>query len=323
MPEQERRDIAAPAPAALSSPAPAVAKHAPTDGLAPSGLANERAAQFKGGAFDRSAYVTISDLDTLDRWIAGAHETGVIAIDTETSSLDAMQADLIGVSMALAPGLAAYVPIGHVKGDGDLFGGNGLMDGQLREADVIARLKPLLEAPDVVKIAQNAKFDWLVLAQRDIDMAPVADTMLASYVLDAGRNGHGMDELSEKNFGHKPLAFGEVAGQGKTFIGFARVAIDRATEYSAEDADVTLRLWRTLGPRLPAESMMRVYETLERPMVGVLGGTVPTNTTTGYHTADVNMDGVVKYTGSGNDRDPILVTIGGTVPTNIRAAQHP
>ena len=271
MPEQERRDIAAPAPAALSSPAPAVAKHAPTDGLAPSVLANERAAQFKGGAFDRSAYVTISDLDTLDRWIAGAHETGVIAIDTETSSLDAMQADLIGVSMALAPGLAAYVPIGHVKGDGDLFGGNGLMDGQLREADVIARLKPLLEAPDVVKIAQNAKFDWLVLAQRDIDMAPVADTMLASYVLDAGRNGHGMDELSEKNFGHKPLAFGEVAGQGKTFIGFARVAIDRATEYSAEDADVTLRLWRTLGPRLPAESMMRVYETLERPMVGVLG----------------------------------------------------
>ena len=271
LPEREREEAPAAAPAAPAQAAPTLARHASTDSLAPATLAAERATQAQGGAFDLAGYVTISDLATLDRWIAEAHEAGVIAIDTETSSLDAMQADLIGVSMALAPGRAAYVPIGHVKGDGDLFGGNGLIEGQLRESDVIARLKPLLEAPDVIKIAQNAKFDWLVLAQRDIDMAPVADTMLASYVLDAGRNNHGMDELSVKYFGHKPLAFGEVAGQGKTFIGFARVAVDRATEYSAEDADVTLRLWRTLAPRLPAESMTRVYETLERPMVGVLG----------------------------------------------------
>jgi len=272
LPAQERNDIAAPAPSAPAPSAPAVAKHAVMDGLEPTSLAAERAAQSQGAAFDRAGYVAISDLVTLDAWIAEAYAAGLVAVDTETSSLDAMQADLIGVSIALTPGRAAYVPIGHVKGaQDDLFGEQGLVPGQLREADVLARLKPLLEAPHVLKIAQNAKYDWLVLAQRDIDMAPVADTMLASYVLDAGRNNHGMDELSEKYFGHKPLAFGEVAGQGKTFIGFARVAIDRATEYSAEDADVTLRLWRTLGPRLPAESMTRVYETLERPMVGVLG----------------------------------------------------
>ncbi|MCB9998413.1 MAG: DNA polymerase I [Methylobacteriaceae bacterium] len=272
LPEQERKEPLTSAPASPVQTAPTIAKHAATDGLAPAALVAERSAQAQGAAFDRANYVTISDLATLDLWIAEAHEKGVIAVDTETSSLDAMQADLIGVSLALSSGRAAYVPIGHVKGaQDDLFGEQGLVPGQLREADVLARLKPLLEAPDVLKIAQNAKYDWLVLAQRDIDMAPVADTMLASYVLDAGRNGHGMDELSEKYFGHKPIAFGEVAGQGKSFIGFARVAIDRATEYSAEDADVTLRLWRTLSPRLPAESMTRVYETLERPMVGVLG----------------------------------------------------
>jgi len=271
LPERSRAEPPAPSQASPVVAASTIARHAPTDGLAPSQLATERATQAQAAAVDRSAYVAIRDLATLDRWIAEAHGAGAIAIDTETSSLDAMQADLVGVSLALAPGRAAYVPIGHVKGDGDLFGGNGLVEEQLRETDVIARLKPLLEAPDVLKIAQNAKFDWLVLAQRGVDMAPVADTMLASYVLDAGRNGHGMDELSEKYLGHKPLAFGEVAGQGKTFIGFARVAVDRATEYSAEDADVTLRLWRTLAPRLPAESITRVYETLERPMVGVLG----------------------------------------------------
>jgi len=272
LPEQERGGASEPSSTAPVAAATAVARHAPTDGLAPATLAAERATQAQADKIDRTAYVTIADLATLERWVADAHELGVLAFDTETSSLDAMQADLIGVSMALAPGRAAYVPIGHVKGaEGDLFGEQGLAAGQLREADVIARLKPLLEAPDVLKIAQNAKFDWLVLAQRAIDMAPVADTMLASYVLDAGRNGHGMDELSEKYLGHKPIAFGEVAGQGKNFIGFARVAIDRAAEYSAEDADVTLRLWRTLSPRLPAESMARVYETLERPMVGVLG----------------------------------------------------
>ena len=135
---------------------------------------------------------------------------------------------------------------------------------------MLARLKPLLEDASVLKIAQNMKFDWLVFKQRGIEVAPVEDTMLLSYVLDAGRTDHGMDVLSEKHLGHKPIPFGEVAGSGRTFIGFARVAIDKATEYSAEDADVTLRLWRVLKPRLPAEHMTHVYETLERPMIEVL-----------------------------------------------------
>src|SRR5260221_12082436 len=114
------------------------------------------------------------------------------------------------------------------------------------------------------------KFDWLVLAQQGIEVAPTGDTMLASYVVEAGINGHGMDELAQKHLGHKPIQFGEVAGQGKSFVGFARVAIDKAAEYSAEDVDVTLRLWNALTPRLPAEHMTAGYETLERPMVETL-----------------------------------------------------
>ena len=135
---------------------------------------------------------------------------------------------------------------------------------------MLARLKPLLEDASVLKIAQNMKYDWLIFKQRGIEVTPVEDTMLLSYVLDAGRTDHGMDVLSETYLGHKPIQFGEVAGSGRTFIGFARVAIDKATEYSAEDADVTLRLWRVLKPRLPAEHMTHVYETLERPMIEVL-----------------------------------------------------
>ncbi|HUO54185.1 MAG TPA: DNA polymerase I, partial [Rhodoblastus sp.] len=136
--------------------------------------------------------------------------------------------------------------------------------------ETLERLRPLLTAPSVVKIAQNVKYDWLVLAQHGIEVAPTDDTMLASYALDAGLNGHGMDELSLKWLGHRPIPFSEVAGQGKSFIGFARAPLDKATDYSAEDADVTLRLWQVLRPRLTAEGMTNVYETLERPMAVVL-----------------------------------------------------
>ena len=183
-----------------------------------------------------------------------------------------MQADLVGVSLAVTPNEACYVPIGHRIGTEDLFGGGGLAPDQLREEDVLTLLKPLLEAPGVLKIGQNVKFDMQVFARRGVTVAPCDDTMLLSYALDAGAtgNGHGMDDLSERFLGHKPIAFGEVAGSGRTFIGFARVPIDRATEYAAEDADVTLRLWRVLKPRLAAERMTTVYETLERPLVSVL-----------------------------------------------------
>ncbi|VFU09030.1 DNA polymerase I [Methylocella tundrae] len=237
----------------------------------PGELAAARASSALAEKFDVKSYETIMSLERLDAVIAEALEGGVVAVDTETSSLDPMQAELVGISLCAAPGRACYIPLRHRgEGAGDLFGGGDLVPGQLPMDEVLARLKPLLEAPDILKIAQNMKFDRLVFFQRGIDVGPVEDTMLLSYVLDAGRTDHGMDVLSEKYFGHKPIQFGEVAGSGRTFIGFARVAIDRASEYSAEDADVTLRLWRVLKPRLAAERMSAVYETLERPMIEVL-----------------------------------------------------
>lgn len=240
--------------------------------LTPSNLASARIAEGMKSKIDSSRYETITTLSALDSWIAEATEKGIVCVDTETSSLDPMQADLIGVALATAPDRACYIPIGHRKadGDGDLFGDNDLLPDQLKEDDVVGALKPLLENESVLKIAQNMKFDWLVFAQAGIAVHPSDDTMLMSYVLDAGVNGHGMDELSRKYLGHEPIPFSEVAGKGKSFIGFARVPIDQASAYSAEDADVTLRLWRILKPRLVAERMATVYETLERPMVDVL-----------------------------------------------------
>jgi DNA polymerase I len=237
----------------------------------PGELAAARAVAVPAMSFDRAGYSTITTFDALDRVIAAAFEAGYIAVDTETSSLDAMTSELIGISLCVAPGKAAYIPLRH-KGEGgdDLFAGGGLLPGQLSSDEVLARLKPLLEAGSVLKIAHNAKFDTLVFRQFGIALRPIEDTLLLSYVLDAGLTDHGMDVLSEKHLHHKPLAFGEVAGSGRTFVGFARVAIDKATEYSAEDADVTLRLWDVLKPRLPAEHMTTVYETLERPMIETL-----------------------------------------------------
>jgi DNA polymerase-1 len=181
-----------------------------------------------------------------------------------------MQVDLVGVSLAVAPGKACYIPLQHRPSEGgDLFG-PGLIAGQIPIREVLARLKPLLEDQAILKIGQNLKYDVLVMARHGITIAPVDDTMLISYVLDAGRNGHGMDELSELHLGHRPIPFTEVAGSGKAQVTFDRVPIDRATAYAAEDADVTLRLWQVLKPRLAAEGMTTVYETLERGMIAVL-----------------------------------------------------
>ncbi|MGH6800673.1 MAG: DNA polymerase, partial [Methylocella sp.] len=262
------------------TPAPAVPKRnarygeplqKPSIATGPGQLAAARATEARAQKFDTKSYETVSSLEQLDAYIAAAFEAGAIAVDTETSSLQTMRAELIGISLCVTPGRACYIPLRHrSEGDGALFGGDTLLPGQLPAADVLARLKPLLEDRSVLKIAQNMKFDWLIFKQRGIEAAPVEDTMLLSYVLDAGRTGHGMEVLSEQHLGHKPIQFGEVAGSGRTFIGFSRVAIDKAAEYSAEDADVTLRLWRVLKPRLPAERMTSVYETLERPMIEVL-----------------------------------------------------
>lgn len=221
------------------------------------------------GKIDTTGYETIATIEQLDAWIAKANERGFVAVDTETTSLDPMQADLVGVSLASEPGKAAYIPLGHRDGSDDLLGG-GIAEGQIPIREALERLKPLLEDPAVLKIAQNLKYDTLILSRHGIDVAPYDDTMLISYALDAGKGGNGMDELSERWLGHTPIPFKVVAGSGRTKVTFDQVAIDKASDYAAEDADVTLRLWQVLKPRLVAEGMTTLYETLERPMVSVL-----------------------------------------------------
>jgi DNA polymerase-1 len=218
---------------------------------------------------DHSKYETVTNPERLDAWIAKARAQGFVCVDTETTSLDAMLARLCGVSLAVAPNEACYVPCGHVASGGlDLMGAPDLV--QMRESVMLGQLKMLLEDPAVLKIGQNLKYDYVIFLQRGIRIAPFDDTMLMSYVLDAGRQGHGMDELSELHLSHKPISFSEVAGKGKDKVTFDCVGIAEATRYSAEDADVTLRLWMLLKPRLMAEKKRTVYETLERPLMPVL-----------------------------------------------------
>jgi DNA polymerase-1 len=244
--------------------APMPVKKADIEGMTPQALAAARLQSAKQTKCDRSKYETVRDVKRLKEWMEKAKEQGFLAVDTETSALDSMQADLVGFSIALTPGEACYVPLGHMGGE-DLFSG-GLLPGQIPVKDAVAAIKPVLEDRSVLKIAQNMKYDWLVLARYGIEMAPYDDTMLMSYSLDAGLHGHGMDELARLFLNHTCIAYEEVAGKGRSHIGFARVAIDKATEYAAEDTDITLRLWRVLKARLASESMMTVYETLERGM---------------------------------------------------------
>jgi DNA polymerase I len=237
----------------------------------PQALAASRIEAARNAKIDRSKYETVRKLDRLKQWIARAHELGVVAVDTETTGLDPMQAELVGISLALAPNEACYVPIAHkANGGGEGLFDAGLAPDQLAEKAALAALRPMLEDASVLKVGQNLKYDWLIFAQRGIDLSPHDDTMLMSYVLDAGKGGHGMDTLSEKWLGHTTIHFKDVAKSGKTTMTFDNVAIDKATEYAAEDADVTLRLWQVLKPRLVAEHVNTVYETLERPLVPVL-----------------------------------------------------
>ena len=262
---------------ASEAPAASSAAAGP-DGTTPADLVASRANAFAGKPIDTTAYVTIRDIETLELWIAAARETGLVAFDTETTSLDPMQAELVGVSLAiqdnvLSPGStdirAAYIPLTHKTGIGDLLGG-GHAEGQIPVKEALAALKGLLEDPSVLKVAQNLKYDYLVMKRHGITLQSFDDTMLMSYVLDAGKGNHGMDGLSEKWLGHTPIPYKDVAGSGKSSITFDLVDIDRATAYAAEDADVTLRLWLVLKPRLAAEGLTRIYERLERPLVPVL-----------------------------------------------------
>jgi DNA polymerase I len=238
------------------------------EGSGPAELAASIAEKIKAIPVDRSCYETVQTLADLRRWIAMASEAGVVAVDTETDSLDSMQANLAGVSLSVAPNVACYIPLQH-RGGTDLFG-SGLVEGQIPLKEALAALKPLLVDPGVLKVGQNLKYDLTVLSRYDIDVTPIDDTMLMSYALDAGRNSHGMDKLAEQHLGHTAIPFSEVVGSGKGQQTFDKVALDKATAYAAEDADITLRLWQVLKPRLAAEAKTTVYETLERPLVPVL-----------------------------------------------------
>ncbi|MBT9447119.1 MAG: DNA polymerase I [Hyphomonadaceae bacterium] len=239
----------------------------------------------EGAAFDFDRYETVDTLEALARWIARANAAGYVAVDTETKGLGA-HAELVGISLATAVNEACYIPLAHVdphaaapSGNGDLFAAPAEPVAaaphaalkQIAMKDAIAALKPLLEDPAVLKIGQNIKYDLNIFAQHGVAVAPIDDTMLMSYVLAAGSHNHGMDELSDLHLGHRPIGFADVAGKGKAQITFDRVPIDIATRYSAEDADVTLRLWEKLRREVARERLRTVYETLERPMPEVLG----------------------------------------------------
>ena len=220
-------------------------------------------------------YQCIQSLKALQPWIDLARSVGVVAVDTETTSLDAMAADLVGVSLSVRHGQACYIPLGHTgplpAGELDLEGETDVPD-QIPLDQALDLLRPLFEDPSVLKVGQNLKYDMSVLRRYGVDLMPIDDTMLLSYVTEGGMHGHGMDELSKLHLDIEPIPFKEVAGSGKSRITFDRVPLDKATEYAAEDADVTLRLYNYLKPRLLAERKHAVYETLERPLVPVLVG---------------------------------------------------
>jgi len=220
---------------------------------------------------DRAKYQTIRSLDELKTWIARAYELGHVAIEAKSSSEDPMQAEFSGIALALQPNDACYVPLAHKQpgGGAGLFDA-GLAPDQVKERETLEALRPLLESAGILKIGFNIKFGAVMFAQAGITLRNYEDVQLMSYALDAGRNAHGLDSLAERWLGHATLTHGELIGSGKNKLTFDQVAIDRATAYSAEDADVTLRLWRVLKPRLVAERMATVYETLERPLVAVL-----------------------------------------------------
>ena len=238
-------------------------------GQTPSDLSALRQSAAIGSPVDRSAYVTIDTPELLEEWIAECFASGRIGFDTETDSLDAVKAELVGICLASRPGRAAYIPLAHKAGETLLDAGAGPIR-QLPFRETLDKLTPLLTDPSVLKVGQNMKYDLQVMTRYAVAVAPFDDTMLLSYAQDAGRGGHGMDELAEKWLAHKPIAFKDVAGTGKSKVTFDYVPIDRATEYAAEDADVTLRLHDVLKARLVARQVASVYETLERPLVPVL-----------------------------------------------------
>jgi DNA polymerase-1 len=208
---------------------------------------------------EQSIYETVITLESLQNWIEKATQSSIIAIDTETTSLHAVDAKLVGISLATDKGQACYIPVAHQ-----------IETTQLDREVVLETLRPLLTNPTVLKIGHNLKYDLVVLSKYGVQISPLTDTMLMSYTLDAGKNGHGMDELAELHLGYKTIKFAEVAGTGKNMKTFDQIPLDQATNYAAEDADVTLQLYHVFRGRLMAERMMHVFERLERPLVSVV-----------------------------------------------------
>ena len=220
---------------------------------------------------DPSKYETIRDTASLQAWIDRIYARGYVAVDTETTGLNEMRADLVGVSLCVNAGQAAYLPLSHRAGQADdLFGTDALAEGQMEQVTALAMLKTMLEDSTILKIGQNMKYDAKILARVGIQIAPIDDTMLMSYAQNGGLHNHGMDFLSERYLGHVPISIKTLLGSGKSAITFDRVPVDEATRYAAEDADITLRLWQYLKPRLHRNKVTVVYETLERPLVSVL-----------------------------------------------------
>ncbi|RED46120.1 DNA polymerase I [Aestuariispira insulae] len=221
---------------------------------------------------EKTDYQLVQKEEDLIRWVREATLKGTVAVDTETTSVDQNRAELVGVSLCVEAGTACYIPLAHksTAAQGDLLGGGEEAPEQIPFARAIEILKPMLEDPSVLKIGQNIKYDMTVLARNGINVAPIDDTMLISFVLEGGSHGHGMDELSELHLDIKPIKFEEVAGKGKSQVTFDYVDLDKARDYAAEDADITLRLWQKLKPELLSERLSTIYETIERPLAPVL-----------------------------------------------------
>src|SRR5258707_6782921 len=221
-------------------------------------------------------YDLVQDMPDLEGWIAAAYDKGVVAVDTQTTSTNGADAELVGIALALAPGEACYIPLAHrsaaARGAPAPPGTAPAAEppGQFGRDLGLGRLKPLLEDAGVLKIGQDVKFDIAVLGASGIALAPVDDTMLIAYVIEGGSHSHDIDELASRHFGHETLKYKDVAGSGKSHVGFAAVPLDRARDYAAEQADIALRLHRALKPRLLAERRLAFYETIERPLLRVV-----------------------------------------------------
>jgi DNA polymerase-1 len=215
-------------------------------------------------------YELIDNINDLNRWVKKIYQRGYVAVDTETTGLNDMIVDLVGICLSVEIGEACYIPLGHTDGEDDLFGGASLCSGQINLEEALTILRPVFQDSSIIKIGQNIKYDTKIFARYNVNLTPVDDTMLLSYAINGGKHNHGMDYLSERYLDHKPISIKSLLGSGKSAITFDKVPISDAVNYAAEDADITLRLWKLFKPMLHANSVTKVYEKLERPLIPVL-----------------------------------------------------